>query len=440
MRFIDSFIKNAENLGPEILFKKRILVLLLQVGIFLAMIVLLFQTFGFFEEEKTTALFVLCIIALLITKYTGEDGVVLSMIILSIFNTLYVNIQNTGNTYSYNHKWYILSIFMVFLMRPKWLVIVIPLNLLMQVFFYYQTGDNVLLKDVGTIEEHFIDNLIFIGAFCLFMWIFDIHNNLQSSRINNQNAALTQQKQELQVNNEKLKEMTQELIVSNQELERFAFVASHDLKEPCQNIIGFLKILKRKINLEEKDTQVYYDILENNALQMRELIRDTLEFSNVKEEEIIVERVEVGTLLENLKKLLLPQLKTKNAQVIVGNNMPTLQTQKIRLQKVFKNLIENGVKYNESKEPLIEVEYISKKDEKHLFRIQDNGISIDPSNHDRIFDMYVRLHNREQYSGTGLGLAICKKIITQMEGKIWVESKPNVGSTFYLQLPNPDKI
>ncbi len=437
MRFIDFFIKDAQDLDIEWLFKRRVLVLMIQAGFVLAIIVSVLQMLGYFKGESILLLLV-CGIMLLISKYYGGDRILLFLISFSTLYTLYINIKNTGNSYSYNHKWYIMGILIVFLVRPKWLWIIFPVIVLFQIYFYIHTASDILLENIGTIDDHFIDNLIFLATFCVFIWIFDLNNNLQNAKIRNQNLALTQQKQKLQINNSRLTEMTQELTLANKELERFAYAASHDLKEPCQNIIGFLKILKRKLNLEEKDTQMYYDILEKNAFQMRELIRDTLEFSNIKEN-VTLEQVDVNSMLEEIKKLILPELKAKNAQVIIGSNMPTLYVPKDRLQTVFKNLVENGIKYNHTKEPIININYAS-KEKMHVFCIKDNGMGLKPEQYHKIFDMYVRLHNREEYSGTGLGLAICKKIINQMKGDIWVESEPNIGSTFFIQIPKNDKI
>lgn len=239
---------------------------------------------------------------------------------------------------------------------------------------------------------------------------------------------------QLQQLNESLQKHAKELATSNAELEQFAYVASHDLQEPLRMITSFLSQLERKYAevLDEKGRQ-YIHFAVDGAKRMRQIILDLLEFSKVGQMEDDIEAVNINKLINEILILYRKQTEELNAE-IVFKNLPTILTYKTPLRQVFQNLIGNGLKYQQpGRPPLIRIEY-KETDSHHLFSVQDNGIGIESNFFDKIFIIFQRLHNKDEYGGSGMGLAIAKKIIENLGGKIWLESTEGTGSIFYFTL------
>ena len=232
----------------------------------------------------------------------------------------------------------------------------------------------------------------------------------------------------------KLQQTNKKLNQSNQELERFAYIASHDLKSPLRGIINFIKLFNRRYGKDLDDGgKEYFEIINNNAMQMHQLIEDILEYSKSNNREINKEEINMNDLLVDIKKGIENSKKYPNAKILF-DNLPIVNSDLTMLRQVFHNLIENGLKYNNSPTKIIFIRMTEKKGRVH-FIINDNGIGIEEEYLDQIFEMFKRLHNQTEYQGTGIGLAICKKLILQLEGKIKVTSKINEGSTFHLSFP-----
>ncbi|NNK90376.1 MAG: GHKL domain-containing protein [Saprospiraceae bacterium] len=229
-----------------------------------------------------------------------------------------------------------------------------------------------------------------------------------------------------------------ELQKKNTELERFAYAASHDLKEPLNNIIGFGEILKDNFNEKEYDNSVeYLDIITSNASHMSNLVRDTLEVIAVENEQIAYDVVDPNIIIHQIRTLISETINKKSARVIIQRKLPVVKAHKSELFSLFKNLIENGLKYNDDPSPYILIDFLEYED-KTVFKVADNGYGIKKSEQSKIFEMFQRLHIRTEHEGSGLGLSICKKIVEKMGGIIWVESKPGEGATFYFSIPKTD--
>lgn len=264
--------------------------------------------------------------------------------------------------------------------------------------------------------------LVSIVAFVLFR--ANRSKNAYNNRLKEQVAIRTK---ELEVSNEHLKK-------SNEELERFAYIASHDLKEPLRNIAGFIKLLERRIgNQLDHKSREYISFVAANAKQMHSLIEDVLEFSKVKNRKMVLEPVDMNRVIEQIKHAVSATLQEKNA-IIYCKKLPVVVGHYTQLFLLCKNLIENGIKYNQSAIPQVWISCeLNAKD--HIIKIRDNGIGIDQEFHHKIFEMFGRLHDREKYQGSGMGLAICKKILQRLGGDIWIESHPGQGSCFFFSLP-----
>ncbi len=232
-----------------------------------------------------------------------------------------------------------------------------------------------------------------------------------------------------------LEQYATELKEKNQELERFAFIASHDLKSPVRNIVSFLGLVKRKIKKhQDQDLEHYIDITIRSARQMYYLVEDVLEFSRLnKNSELHLEVVDscelINLAIQNLDDI----IKEKNAVISLHELPSNINVDPNKIIQLFQNLIENGLKYNVQEQPEINITY-SNSGDYHMFSVRDNGIGIDKNYQDSIFEMFKRLHNSEEFEGTGIGLAVCKKIAQLHHGKIWVDSTPGQGSAFQFEI------
>lgn len=240
---------------------------------------------------------------------------------------------------------------------------------------------------------------------------------------------------ELRQAQEGLKHYAQSLERSNKELEHFAYVASHDLQEPLRKIGSFTELLARKYQgrLDEK-ADIYMGYIVDGAQRMQILINDLLAFSRVTTKGSGFEPVDCNALLARVQRDLELALKESGARISVAN-LPTVMADAVQLGQVFQNLITNAIKYRAAGQPPeIGVAAVA-RDGEWLFSVQDRGIGINPQHFERVFQLFQRLHTREEYSGTGIGLALCKRIVERHGGKIWLESEAGKGSTFFFTVP-----
>jgi light-regulated signal transduction histidine kinase (bacteriophytochrome) len=231
------------------------------------------------------------------------------------------------------------------------------------------------------------------------------------------------------------KVLAAELARSNKELEHFAYVASHDLQEPLRKIASFTELLagRYKEKLDDK-AGTYIGYIVDGAHRMQTLINDLLSFSRVTTRGKEFVAVDCNALVQRVLSDLELVIQKSGARVLVSG-LPSVAADEIQLGQVFQNLIGNAIKYqSKDRAPAVHVSAAG-KDNEWLFSVRDNGIGIDPRYFDRIFLLFQRLHSREEYSGTGMGLAIVKKIVERHGGRVWVESEPGKGSTFFFTLP-----
>ena len=224
-----------------------------------------------------------------------------------------------------------------------------------------------------------------------------------------------------------------ELAASNAELERFAYIASHDLQEPLRMVTSFLQLLQKKYGgqLDEKaDQYIHYAV--DGAERMKALIMDLLEYSKVGVGKESWAPVNMSTVISELEEVFREKIIALRARIEIGD-LPAVWGDKVQLAQLFQNLVGNALKYHSGQPPLIRIR--AEEEAGHWqFEVRDNGIGIDPLFFDKIFIIFQRLNNKSDYSGTGIGLAICKKIVERHGGRIWVESVRGEGSVFYFTI------
>jgi len=246
---------------------------------------------------------------------------------------------------------------------------------------------------------------------------------------------------------EELKQTMAGLARSNKELEQFAYMVSHDLKQPLTTVLNLIELLKLRYQ-DKLDTKANNFITSalNEADRMHNMIEDILALSRVGTRGKPFEPVDCEDMLARILVHLKMRIKESGA-IITHDPLPTVMADEAQLVRLFQNLLGNALKFRGEEPPRI---HISAKSIPHsafriphsaiekgwLFSVSDNGIGIDPQFKERIFVIFERLHTKEEYPGTGIGLAICKKIVERHGGRIWVESEPGKGATFYFTFPN----
>ncbi len=232
---------------------------------------------------------------------------------------------------------------------------------------------------------------------------------------------------------EKLQQYAADLERSNQELEQVATIISHDLREPLRMVTGHLRLLAQDYS-DRLDTtgqeSINYAI--DGAIRMQAMIQDLLTYARVGTRDRSLQPVDCEVSLEQALMNLQVAIQESNAE-ISHDPLPTVMVDDVEMTQLFQNLISNAIKFRGEPPPQVNVS-AKQEEQEWLFSVRDNGIGIDPVQSERIFQVFQRLHTKEEYPGTGMGLAICKKIVERHGGRIWVESEPEQGSTFYFTL------
>ena len=232
---------------------------------------------------------------------------------------------------------------------------------------------------------------------------------------------------------------TRELAQSNAELQQFAYVASHDLQEPLRMVASYTQLLgKRYRGKLDKDADEFIGYAVDGATRMQRLIRDLLEYSRVGSENQSFEQTDCEVVFQQVMDNLSASVRERRAEV-THDPLPVVHTNPTHLTQVFQNLIGNALKFQGDAPARIHVGATALPDG-WQFSIRDNGVGIPADQLNRIFSIFQRLHGQGEYPGTGIGLAICKRIVEKYGGKIWAESEPGKGSTFYFTLTAPREV
>lgn len=236
-------------------------------------------------------------------------------------------------------------------------------------------------------------------------------------------------------NERELLERTEQLEAVNNELKHFAYVASHDLREPLRKISSFVELLAKRYRGQLDDrADKYIDYVVDGANRMQRLIDDLLSFSRISGAELIVSPVNLRSIVETTIKDLEKNIDETDAKIIY-DSLPVVHANPTQMAQLFQNLIFNALKFRSKAAPSVHISAKLQNDH-WLISVRDNGVGFDMEDAERIFGVFQRLHSREDYEGTGIGLAVCKKIVERHGGAIWAESQPDMGSTFHFSIPD----
>lgn len=269
----------------------------------------------------------------------------------------------------------------------------------------------------------------FVGITALFFFVNYRRQKALTAELQGKNEEISQITEKIKVQNHLLEQ-------SNTELKNFAYVASHDLKEPLRMVNSFSGLLNKRYDtvLDDRGREYMYYITDA-VERMEQLLDDLLNYSRLNTSTQAPEIVKTGNVAAAVKMNLTSRIEEKGAEVIIPfDKMPNITGYKLQFSQLLQNLIANGLKFHDgSRSPEVIVD-VQERSKDYLFSIKDNGIGISENNKKKIFEMFTRLHTRQEFEGTGIGLSTCKKIVERHGGKIWVESVKGEGSTFFFTI------
>ncbi|WP_226021931.1 PAS domain S-box protein [Halomicrobium salinisoli] len=248
---------------------------------------------------------------------------------------------------------------------------------------------------------------------------------------------------------QRLEELIEELEESNERLQQFAYAASHDLQEPLRMVSSYLQLLESRYADDlDQDAREFIEFAVDGADRMRAMIDALLEYSRVETRGDPFEPIDLNAVLEDVRNDLQMRIAESDAEITV-EDLPRVEGDAGQLRQVFQNLLDNAIEYSGDEPPRIHVaaerckgqsasirtDNTTESGDRWLVSVSDNGIGIDPDDADRVFEVFQRLHSRDEHDGTGIGLALVERIVERHGGEVWVESEPGEGSTFRFTLP-----
>ncbi|HOO91637.1 MAG TPA: ATP-binding protein, partial [Syntrophales bacterium] len=230
---------------------------------------------------------------------------------------------------------------------------------------------------------------------------------------------------------------TAELAEKTRQMETFTYSVSHDLKAPLRGIDGYSRLLlEDHFECLDEEGRTFLTTIRQATEQMRQLIEDLLAYSRMERRELASHEVHPFNVIQTLLAERTEEINARNVSIIVDMPDIVVKTDPEGLAQILRNLLDNALKFTDkTPAPHIEIGGQDEEGKHYLIWVRDNGIGFDMCYHDRIFEIFQRLHSVEEYPGTGIGMAIVQKAIQRMGGRVWAESAPGKGATFYLEVP-----
>ena len=267
--------------------------------------------------------------------------------------------------------------------------------------------------------------------------VTDFANNAELfNKMSQLNNELANTQRTLHKKNEEISYLNKKLSIANVNLEQLIYVVSHDLKEPLRMVTSFMSMLKSKYaQLLDEKANTYIDFAVDGGKRMQAMITDLLELSHTAAYNTHKQIADLHLLINEAQQNLFNLIKESEAKIFLEGKFPELMVSKTDIIRLFQNLIGNAIKFKKIDTPPVIILKVMEKKGEWLISVKDNGIGIPAEKFEKIFEIFSRLHSKEEYEGTGIGLASCKKIVKGNGGSIWLESEENIGSTFYFTMP-----
>ena len=399
----------------------------------------------FFPENQVSLLpgLILVFASFIIFKKCGNLIITGNFIAIIWAITVAPSVGETGGIYSDNLLWLIGAPLFAFLFANRKSGAVWTFLLTAFTTYVYVDGlnnANISLQQTFQYDASYY-YASYLSLFLVILSIIYIFKSSQEKMIEMLRASkqeLIKQKKEISKKAEELKRTQKELKSSNKELEHFAYAASHDLKEPLRMIGTYTQLIQKRIGADlDSSSKEYMFFVVDGVKRMQNLLDDLLEYSRLGKNTNFKNNDLNKTLLLVMNNLMLQMKETK--ATIYTNNLPVIYSSSTEMMQLLQNIISNGLKFQA---PNVTPEITIKSQDKndyHLISISDNGIGISEENQQKVFAMFERLHSKTEYAGTGIGLSTCKKIVNNLGGKIWLNSKEGQGTTFYFTLPKAEK-
>lgn len=272
--------------------------------------------------------------------------------------------------------------------------------------------------------------VLFMGTLVFLIYQM-VQKNKTTAELNEKNEALRRAEQKLSEKNLEL----ERYIESNLQLENFAHLASHDLREPMRNIVSFSQLLGRSAKDKLSPTEIdYLTFIQKGVRRIESLVKDLLAYSIINHTPLEIEAVDLELELHHVLQDIQPLVKESSADIQLDNMPRNIIADRSRLFQLFQNLLTNAIAYRQENVPPKILVQCTEEDTHYRFKVQDNGVGIDPRFQDQIFVLFKTLENKSVTGSSGIGLATCRKVVEDHQGKIWVESQVGEGSTFYFTL------
>ena len=288
---------------------------------------------------------------------------------------------------------------------------------------------------IGTNTDNFI-SFFTVGIFMFTnLVVFERHQVIVIKILKEKNAELKNQQKAILEHASELEKVEKQLTLTNQELQTFAYAASHDLKEPLRMITMYTQLMEKKLkNVLDSNTTEYMFFITDGAKRMQKLLDTLLAYSLLGKNIVDIQEIDLNEKIEKVLRNLTVLIQETDA-TINYSNLPHITASATEMTQLLQNLIANALKFRKTDVlPVINISCIENTHE-FLISVSDNGIGIKIADQERVFNIFTRLHSHSEYEGTGIGLATCKKILTNLKGKIWVSSTEGVGTTFYFTIP-----
>lgn len=454
LKFIDDLVPIFLRENPYTQRKAQVLVYLLFISLWVG-ISLKINAFviGYNEEVPlmTASIFVIALIWYF--KKYGNILLVGNILAAIWFLPIAQFIPQTGGLQSDNILWLIISPLIALLFTSRiwgflWLVVVMTY---VYVIYLLQISGKIKILVLENFDYAYYTSSYLSLFAVLFgiVFVFEHGQQLIIKMLNEQKKLLRTQKMQLEQQKKELEESTKEIEAKNlilknvddklrssiSELENFAYAASHDLKEPLRMIGMYTQITRKKLDpLLDDSSKEYMYYVTDGVSRMQKMLDDLLQYSRLGRQKDDDRPIDLNNVLFSVIHNLTMTMR-ENEAAIITEELPTVTASNTEMTQLFQNLIANAIKFRKKEEnPRVEIR-VSDCGAYYEFELADNGIGIPERFKERVFNIFERLHSRNEYEGSGIGLATCKKIINTSGGKIWLESEEGIGTKFHFTLP-----